>query len=174
MAFNERAVRAAIRAVPNFPKRGIMFRDITPLLKDPNLFGACIDEMAKRLSTLDFDYIAGIESRGFILGVALSQRMHKGFIVLRKAGKLPYHKTVSSYKTEYSIEALEIHNDAVEPGSRVLIVDDLLATGGTASAAANLIKKLNGSVAGYAFLIELAALDGRSKLKDRIYSLITY
>lgn len=174
MAFNEHAVRSAIRAVPNFPKRGVMFRDITPLLKDPDLFGSCIDEMVKRLSLLEFDYIAGIESRGFIFGVALAQRMHKGFVVIRKAGKLPYSKTALPYKTEYSIGALEMHNDAVEPGKRVLVVDDLLATGGTAAAAAGLITKLNGSVAGYAFLIELAALGGRSKLQEKIYSLINY
>ena len=174
MGFNEHAVRSAIRAVSNFPKRGVMFRDITPLLKQPELFDSCIHEMAKRLSVLEFDYIAGIESRGFIFGVSLAQRMHKGFIVLRKAGKLPYYKTAFSYKTEYSIEVLEIHNDAVEPGKRVLIVDDLLATGGTAAAAADLIKKLNGSVIGYSFLIEIIALKGREKLHGNVQSLLKY
>lgn len=151
-----------------------MFRDITPLLKNPELFGMCVDEMAKRLSVLNFDYVAGIESRGFIFGVALALRMRKGFIVLRKSGKLPYKKTSSAYRTEYSIEVLEMHNDAVEPGKRVLIVDDLLATGGTALAATNLIKKLNGFVVGYGFLIELSALGGHEKLSGSVNSLLKY
>lgn len=160
----EELVKSRIRDIPDYPKPGIMFRDITPLLKDHNAFDSCIEELAKRLSGTDFDYIAGIEARGFIIGSALAYKMGKGFVPIRKSGKLPYKKISKDYFLEYGVETIEMHEDAVEKGSKVIIVDDLLATGGTASASASLVQDLGASVAGFAFVVELSGLKGRAKL----------
>ncbi|MDE1768186.1 MAG: adenine phosphoribosyltransferase [Candidatus Micrarchaeota archaeon] len=168
-------IKGKIRTIPNYPKPGISFRDITPLLKDAMAFNLAIDALAEKISEKDFDYIAGIEARGFIIGSALSYKLRKGFIPIRKKGKLPYEKIGIDYELEYGKETLEVHKDAAEKGSKVLIVDDLLATGGTAKAAAQLITKIGAKVYGYAFVVELSSLDGRKKLGEgRIIYLVAY
>jgi adenine phosphoribosyltransferase len=164
-----------IRHVPDFPKAGILFYDITTLLRDPLGFAATIDMLATPYVDQGIDAVIGIESRGFILGGAVAQRIGAGFIPIRKPGKLPAKALKESYALEYGTDALEIHEDAVEKGQRVLIVDDVLATGGTAAAAAQLVKKLGGELHGLAFLIELLFLDGRAKLAgERVYSVVQY
>ncbi len=168
-------IRDKIRAIPDYPKKGIVFRDITPVLKDPVLFSLAVSKMQKLLEGLSFDYVVGIESRGFIFGAALAHAIGKGFIPARKEGKLPYKKISRSYALEYSTATLEMHSDALEKGSSVVIVDDLLATGGTAKAAAELVESLGARVSGYAFLIELSDLKGREKLAGgKVISLISY
>ena len=155
-----------IRSIKDFPKEGIIFRDITTLLKDGDALYESIDQIEKSVEDLTFDIIIGPESRGFIFGVPLAYKMRKGFVPVRKAGKLP-HKVVSqSYELEYGTATIEIHEDAILPGQRVLIVDDLLATGGTAKDIVKLIEKMGGEVAGFSFLIELNGLSGRENLKD--------
>lgn len=155
-----------IRAIKDFPKEGIIFRDITTLLKDGEALFESINQIEKSVEDLNFDIIIGPESRGFIFGVPLAYKIRKGFVPVRKAGKLP-HKVVSqSYELEYGTATIEIHEDAILPGQRVLIVDDLLATGGTAKAIVKLIEKMGGEVAGFSFLIELNGLGGRENLKD--------
>ena len=171
----EDLIKSRIRAIPDYPKPGIMFRDITPLLKDSVVFGKCIDLMAEKVSKYDFDYIAGIEARGFIVGSVLSYKTGKGFIPIRKKGKLPYAKISKDYLLEYGMETIEIHKDSVERDSKVLIVDDLLATGGTASAAADLIKSLGAKISGYAFIVELQFLEGRKRLSgDKVTVRVKY
>ena len=172
--FDEQAVRNAIRDVKDYPKPGIVFKDITPLLKDPDLFGACIEELAKRLEGKKINYIAGVESRGFILGTALAARMGKGFIPIRKKGKLPYKTVEKSYDLEYGSATIEMHRDALRKGQSVIIADDLLATGGTSAAAAQLVESIGGKVTAFAFVIELGFLKGRQKLKGEIISLVNY
>ena len=168
-------IKGAIRTIPDYPKKGIMFRDITTLLKDGRAFSACIDELAIWAKGKDADYIVGIEARGFIIGAALAAKLGLGFVPARKKGKLP-HKTISKkYKLEYGEEEIEIHMDAIEKGSSVIIADDLLATGGTARAVADLVESVGGRIAGMAFLIELTELNGREKLKGYdINSLLKY
>jgi adenine phosphoribosyltransferase len=164
-----------IRHVPDFPKTGILFYDITTLLRDPMGFKAAIDLLATPYSTRDIDVIVGIESRGFILGAAVAERIGAGFVPIRKPGKLPSKALKESYDLEYGKDALEIHADAIESGQRVLIVDDVLATGGTAAAATQLVRKLGADLQGLAFLIELIALNGRSKLAgEQAYSVLQY
>lgn len=164
-----------IRDIPDFPKPGIIFKDITPVLKDPELLKLCIDRIRDKISDIDVDYIVGIESRGFIFGSALAYAMGVGFIPIRKPGKLPYKKKSITYTLEYGEDTLEIHEDAVEKGKKVLIVDDLLATGGTAAATINLLEGLGADVVGALFLIELLALKGREKLfACKVTSLISY
>ena len=171
----ELLVRGRIRDIPDYPKKGIVFKDITPLLKDKGAFEACIDELAKDVRGLKPDYIVGMESRGFILGGALAYKLKLGFIPARKQGKLPYDKVSRSYGLEYGTATLEMHKDAIERGSKILIVDDLLATGGTAKATAGLVEELGGKVLGFAFLIELAELNGRKALPaGEVISLIKY
>ena len=164
-----------IRTIPHFPKQGIMFKDITTLLMDPHAFRHAIREMMHYFDGSNITKVASAESRGFIFGAVLAHEMHAGFVPLRKPGKLP-HKTIrQEFETEYSTDAFEIHEDAIEPGDKVLIVDDLLATGGTVEAAVKLIEKLGGSVEGISFLIELSFLNGREKIKDYdVFSLINY
>lgn len=182
MAFNEsisaedmEALIGHIRDVPDYPKKGILFKDITPLLKSPEAFKSCVDSLAHMVSGVDFDYVLGVESRGFILGSALAYKIGKGFVPARKKGKLPYKTISQEYALEYGTATLEMHIDAVEKGSRVLIVDDLLATGGTAKATAQLVEKLGATVVGIAFVIELGFLEGRSKLTPyEVCSLIKY
>jgi adenine phosphoribosyltransferase len=159
------ALKQKIRHVPDFPKAGILFYDVTTLLRDPDGFRVAIDSLASPFQGRGIDVVVGIESRGFILGSAVADRIGAGFVPIRKAGKLPSVTVRASYDLEYGSDSLEMHRDAVEPGQRVLIVDDLLATGGTARAAVGLVKELGGRVEGVAFLIELVDLNGRSKLE---------
>jgi adenine phosphoribosyltransferase len=164
-----------IRHVPDFPKAGILFYDITRLLRDPQGFRFTVDMLSTPYQVQGIDAVVGIESRGFILGAAVSQRIGAGFIPIRKPGKLPAKALTASYDLEYGQDSLQIHEDAVEAGQRILIVDDVLATGGTAAAAAQLVKKLGGELHGMAFLIELLFLNGRTKIAgERIHSLLQY
>jgi len=164
-----------IRDIPDFPKQGILFRDITPALSCPEAFKAICDTLSERYSEYKIDKIAGIEARGFIFGSILAYKLDKGFIPLRKPGKLPDKTASVSYDLEYGKASLEIHLDAVDKGDSVLIVDDLLATGGTASAAAELIEKAGGNVTEIVSIIELSDLDGRKMLSGHpFYSLISY
>ena len=164
-----------IRHVPDFPKAGILFYDITTLLREPQGFRAAIDMLATPYEGQAIDVVVGIESRGFILGAAVAERIRAGFIPIRKPGKLPSKALKETYDLEYGKDALEIHEDAVQEGQRVLIVDDVLATGGTAAAATQLVKKLGGTLHGLAFLIELIALDGKSRLPgEKVYSVLKY
>jgi adenine phosphoribosyltransferase len=169
------AIRTAIRDVPDFPKPGIMFKDITPLLADPTLFRAATDEMARAFEHDGITHIVAIESRGFILGAPVAQRLRASFIPIRKPGKLPFRTHRVDYALEYGTDALEGHLDAFTIGGRAVLVDDVLATGGTASAACQLIETLGGTVVSCAFLLELGFLNGRSKLAGRrIESLVTF
>ena len=164
-----------IRHVPDFPKPGILFYDITTLLRDPNGFTATIDRLSAPYLQQSIDLVVGIESRGFILGAAVAQRIGAGFIPMRKPGKLPHRRRTARYNLEYGTDPLEIHEDAVEHGQRVLIVDDVLATGGTAGAAAQLVRQLGGELHGLAFLIELLFLNGKSKLTgEKVFSVLQY
>ena len=164
-------IKSKIRTIPDHPKKGIMFRDITTLIKDPVGFRLVIDTLTQRYITgeVDFDVIVGIEARGFIIGGALSYTLGKGFVPIRKLGKLPGDVERHEYELEYGTDTVEIHKDAVEKGVKVLVVDDLLATGGTALAAAALIEKLGGVVAEMAFIVNLPDVGGEKKLKDRKY-----
>jgi len=168
-------IRSKIRDVPDFPKPGIVFKDITPILSDPSAFNMCLDLMAERYDGKPLDAIVGIESRGFIFGAALAARMRKAFVPARKPGKLPSATHKVAYSLEYGHDAVEIHQDAVAPGERVLIVDDLIATGGTAWAACELVRRLGGEVIGATFAIELTFLNGGERLAPvPIYSLLQY
>src|SRR5687767_12363043 len=162
-----------IRHVPDFPKAGILFYDITTLLRDPVGFTTTVDLLSTPYDGERIDVVVGIESRGFILGAAVAQRIGAGFIPIRKPGKLPAKAIKESYDLEYGKDALEIHADAVENGQRVLIVDDVLATGGTAAAATQLVRKLGGELHGLAFLIELLFLNGKAKLPgENVHSVL--
>ena len=168
-------LKKCIRDVPNFPKEGIIFKDITTLLKNPVAFKKAIDLLAKEFRKQKVDYIVGVEARGFIFGAALAYKMNVGFVPVRKKGKLPYKTRSISYQLEYGTDTLEIHEDALSPKSRVLIVDDLLATGGTIRAVSDLIRAQKAVIAGVAFLVELSFLEGKNKLKDLpIYSILKY
>ena len=175
MATIDDKLRAAIRDIPDFPKPGIMFKDISPLLADPKLFRATIDRFVEQWAGEHVDVVVGMESRGFLFGAPLAMELSAAFVPARKPGKLPY-KTVSvSYDLEYGSNTLEMHIDAIKPGQKVLVVDDLLATGGTAKATRELIEKLGGQVAAYCFVVELGFLDGRSALGDaRVDSLLIF
>lgn len=167
--------KALIREVPDFPKPGILFYDITTLLKDARAFRAILDELAARYRGKNIEKIVGIESRGFILGGPLSDRLKAGFVPVRKPGKLPADSFEVKYNLEYGSNSLAIHRDAVQMGERVLVVDDLLATGGTAAATVHLLRQLGADIVGLAFLVELTSLKGRDKLDGcEVYSLITY
>lgn len=164
-----------IRSIPDYPKPGINFRDITPLLKDKEAFRNCIKALQQRIKDMRVDYIVGIDARGFIIGSALAYAMGVGFIPARKKGKLPYKSISVDYALEYGTATLEMHKDSLEEGDHVLIVDDLLATGGTARAVGEMVKKLGAKIEGYAFIIELSDLKGREKLeKYPVISLIKY
>ncbi len=162
-------IKSRIRTIPDYPKKGIMFRDITTLIKDAVGFRLVIDGLAQRYTghTGDFDLIAGIESRGFILGGALAYELGKGFVPIRKKGKLPAEKLSQEYQLEYGTDSVEIHRDAIMKGQKVLLVDDLLATGGTALAAAGLIERLGGKVFEMAFIVSLPDVGGEKRLKEK-------
>lgn len=157
-------LKALIRTVPDFPKPGILFRDITTLLRDPAGFHACIEALAAAAAPFSFGRVVGIESRGFIVGAALALRLGRGFVPIRKPGKLPAENFGHDYELEYGTDRVEMHADALDPGERVLLVDDLLATGGTALAACRLIAMAQARVAASAFVIELEGLPGRTRL----------
>lgn len=164
-----------IRDVPDFPLPGVLFKDITPVLADPKLFAACVDLLVGDLKPGMIDSVVGIDARGFIFASAVAYRLQAGFVPVRKKGKLPYQTYEESYQLEYGANTVAIHVDAIQPGSRVLLVDDLLATGGTASAAANLLRRLGANIVEITFFIELAFLCGRQRLKDfPIRSLVVY
>ena len=164
-----------IREVPDFPKPGILFKDITTLLKDPAALDAAIRQLADPYRNAGVSLVAGIESRGFILGAAVARDLGAGFVPIRKSGKLPSKTATASYVLEYGADNIEIHTDAVAHGQRVLLLDDLLATGGTMEAAVRLVKGLGGQIHGISFLIELTALNGRSRLKgEAVTALISY
>lgn len=162
-------IKSRIRTVPHWPKKGIMFRDITTLLKDPVGLKICIDEFIKRYEKKDIDIVVGIDSRGFILGGAIAYLLGKGFVPVRKKGKLPAETEKEEYALEYGTDTIEIHKDAIEKGQKVLIIDDLIATGGTAIAAGKLVKKLGGVVVEFGFIVDLPDLGGRKKLEQHGY-----
>lgn len=169
-------IKSKIRDIADFPREGIVFKDITTVLRDPIAFKHAVDLLARHFEKQKINYIAGIEARGFIFGSALAYKLGIGFIPIRKPGKLPSKTARISYDLEYGTDSLEIHVDAVEPGKRVLIVDDLLATGGTAEAAIKLVKKIGGVIVGIAFVVELEFLKGREKLPEdcKITRLISF
>ena len=170
-------LKSKIRTIPDFPRKGIMFRDITTLLKDAEAFGRVVDFFCERYERMEIGLVAGIESRGFIIGGALADRLHKGFVPVRKAGKLPSKTERESYELEYGRAVVEVHVDAIPTGSRVLIVDDLIATGGTMAAAVNLVKRLGGKVVECAVIIELPGLHGREIIEQgghALFSLVEF
>jgi adenine phosphoribosyltransferase len=168
-------LRHAIRNVPDFPKPGIQFKDITPVLADPTLFATCIDLLVDRHKPGEIDTVVGIDARGFIFASAAALRLGAGFVPVRKKGKLPYTTHEQSYDLEYGSNTIAIHTDAVKPGSRVLLIDDLLATGGTAEAAALLLQKVGAQILEAAFLIELKDLAGRNRIRHcPVRSLVVY
>ena len=167
--------KALIRDIPDFPKPGILFRDLTTLWKDPEGWRSLVDQMAEVCQGLSPQYIAGMESRGFILGAAIAYKLGIGFIPVRKPGKLPAAVYAASYDLEYGSDRLEMHQDACEPGSKVLIVDDLIATGGTAAATARLVTQAQAELVGFVFAVELLALNGRQNLPEvPFFSIIQY
>ena len=164
-----------VRTVPNFPEEGVMFRDITTVLKDPDGFHLAIDELKKRLDGLDFDVFVGMESRGFIFGAPLAYEMGKGLVLIRKKGKLPCETVSRDYDLEYGTATIEMHRDSIRPGQKVVMVDDLIATGGTAKAGIDLVEELGGEVVKVLFLMELKGLHGRDQLRGYdVDSVISY
>jgi len=164
-----------IRDIPDWPKPGVLFKDITTLLKEPEAFREAVDRLAEPFKDKDIDLVVSIEARGFIFGGALAYKLGAGFVPARKPGKLPAETIKEEYALEYGTDALEVHKDAIKPGQKVLLFDDVLATGGTLSAAARLIERLGGEIVGIALLIDLTFLKGREKLKKyEVYSLIEY
>jgi adenine phosphoribosyltransferase len=171
----ENYLKEKIRDIPDWPQKGVMFRDITTLLKDPEAFKKSVDALEEKVSELNFESFVAVESRGFIFGSVLADRMKKGLIPVRKPGKLPYETISESYGLEYGTDTLAMHVDALSKGSRVVLIDDLIATGGSAQAVTKLVENLGGEVAACLFLIELTFLDGREKLKKyEIHSVIRY
>jgi adenine phosphoribosyltransferase len=168
-------LRARIREVPDFPKPGILFYDITTLLKEPAAFREVIDRMAEQVADTEIDVVVGMESRGFIFSAPLAYQLNAGFVPVRKLGKLPAETIEVEYELEYGTATLEVHRDAIQDGQRVLIVDDLLATGGTVMGTIELVRRLGGEIAGLSFMVELTALHGRDKLGAyKINTLLTY
>ncbi len=164
-----------IREIPDWPKKGILFRDITPLLADPVAFPAAVNALCAGFIDKGIEYIAAVEARGFIFGAAVAEKLHAGFVPIRKKGKLPYKTESITYDLEYGTDTLQVHCDAVKKGAKVLMIDDLLATGGTMAAACKLIEKIGGQIAGISFLIELTGLAGRKKLSGyKINCVISY
>src|SRR6201996_2208946 len=173
----DQQIRAAIRDIPDFPKPGIIFKDITPILKEPALCEGIVDAFVEQLKGIEIDVVAGVESRGFLFGLTLANKLGVPFVPVRKAGKLPYTIKQKAYKLEYGTATIEMHTDAIEPGQHILIHDDLLATGGTVTAASELINEMGGIVAGFAFVVGLGFLNGRERiasLSDHIIVLADY
>lgn len=170
-----KTVKDYIRTIPDFPEKGIMFRDVTSVIQDADGLKLAIDEMIKRLDGLDFDVIAGAESRGFVFGMPIAYALHKPFVMVRKAGKLPCETVSKTYDLEYGTATIEMHKDSIKPGQKVVLVDDLIATGGTMQAAAALVEELGGEVVKMLFLIELAGLNGRKLLsKYDVDAVVSY
>ncbi|MEX1000100.1 MAG: adenine phosphoribosyltransferase [Thermodesulfobacteriota bacterium] len=164
-----------VRDIPDFPKEGIIFHDITPLLQNAKAFESAVNEMAKILEGQEIDYLVGIEARGFIFASALALKLSTGLVIVRKPGKLPYVTINASYDLEYGTDSLEVHRDAIHEGSKVVLIDDLLATGGTAAAAGDLIEQLGGEVLGHCFLVELTELQGYKKVEPHsVWSVLKY
>jgi len=164
-----------IRNIPDWPKKGILFRDITPLLADPGAFEAAVEALCAEFTEAGIEYVAAVEARGFIFGAAVAAKLGAGFVPIRKKGKLPWQTESVSYDLEYGTDTLEVHRDAIGSQAKVLMVDDLLATGGTMAAACRLIEKIGGQVAGIAFLIELLSLRGREKITGyKVTSIVSY
>ena len=155
-----------IRSIPDFPEKGIIFRDVTSILQDPDGLALAIDSMKKKLEGIDFDVIVGTESRGFIFGVPIAYSLHKGFVPVRKKGKLPLEVVSREYDLEYGSSVVEMHKDSIKPGQKVVIVDDLIATGGTIEASIQIIEELGGEVVKVVFMMELSGLKGRERLKS--------
>lgn len=155
-----------VKSIPDFPEPGIIFRDVTSVVQDPDGLKLAIDELIRKLDGVDFDVVAGLESRGFVFGMPVAYALGKGFVMVRKKGKLPRETVSRSYDLEYGSASIEIHRDAILPGQRVVVIDDLIATGGSAEAACKLVEELGGTVVKVLFLMELAGLKGREKLKD--------
>src|SRR3954449_449856 len=175
MGVDAAVVRAHVRDIPDYPQPGIVFRDITPLLAAPDVFAGTVDALAAPFEGERIDKVVGVEARGFVFAAPVAYRHGAGFVPVRKPGKLPWEIEREEYELEYGTDLLEIHRDAVLPGERVLIVDDVIATGGTAAATARLVERLGGEVIGFGFIIELAFLKGREQLQGRdVVSLITY
>lgn len=175
ITLNHENLKQFIRNVPDFPKKGIVFRDITTLLKEKKAFATVCDILTERYSDKNIDKVVGIESRGFIVGAAIAHRLGAGFVPVRKPGKLPATTLRQNYQLEYGTDALEIHTDAINLGDRVLLHDDLLATGGTMAATTKLVEQLGGTIVGISFLIELTFLHGRDRLKNYdIFSIVSY
>ena len=169
------SLESKIRAIPGFPRPGVVFRDITPLVGDPAMLRLAVHQLVHPFTGEHIDAVAGMEARGFIFGALVAQELSVGFVPLRKPGKLPYDVQSVSYELEYGTASLEAHIDAINPGDRILLVDDLIATGGTASASCELVERLGGEIAACAFVIELDDLGGRARLPDRrVYSLVHY
>jgi adenine phosphoribosyltransferase len=168
-------LKARIRDVPDFPKPGILFKDVTPVLADPRLFGRVVNAMSAPFRGRHINKVVGVEARGFLLGAPIALALHAGFAPARKPGKLPWKTVTERYALEYGDDGLQLHEDAVKPGDQVLIVDDLLATGGTAEATTRLVTKLGGEVVGYSFLISLDFLPGRERLgQQKVCALLSY
>lgn len=175
MKNNSIDLKKYIRSIPDWPKEGILFRDITPLLADSEALLAAVDALCSGFADAGVEYVAAVEARGFIFGSAVAEKLGAGFVPIRKKGKLPFETQSITYDLEYGTDTLEVHTDAVRKGSNVLMVDDLLATGGTMAAACQLIEKTGGTIIGISFLIELCDLDGRKKLKGySIKSVLVY
>ncbi|MCP4130208.1 MAG: adenine phosphoribosyltransferase [bacterium] len=170
---NTELIKSKIRNIPDFPKEGIIFRDITTLLQDAEGLKLVIDEFVSRYSGMKIDVVAGIEARGFILAGAVAERLGKGFVPIRKAGKLPFKTISHEYELEYGTDTIEMHVDSIEEGARVLVIDDLLATGGTSLAGAKLIEKLGGQVVELAFIVDLPDVGGNTKIKESGYEMFT-
>jgi adenine phosphoribosyltransferase len=166
-------VGQTLRAIPDYPKPGILFQDITPVLRDGSLFRAVVAEMSRPFSAVGVSHVLGIEARGFILGGAVATYLGAGFVPARKPGKLPWERTTEAYDLEYGSDALEAHRDAVGSGDRVLVVDDVLATGGTARAAGQLVRSLGAELVGWTFLLEISALHGRERLTGSLCHVVT-
>jgi adenine phosphoribosyltransferase len=175
MAKEQLLLTQYIRAIPDWPKAGILFRDITPLLADPQAFPAAVEALCAPFKRAGVAYVAGVEARGFIFGAAVATKLRAGFIPIRKKGKLPWQTESVTYDLEYGTDCIEMHRDAVTPGARVLLVDDLLATGGTMQAACRLMEKVGAEIVGIAVVIELTDLNGRQRLAPhKIHALISY
>ena len=172
---NNCLLEKSIRNIPDFPKPGILFRDVTTLIQDKAAFKKSVDLLAKKYKNLKIDKVVGVEARGFIFGAAVAYKIGAGFVPVRKKGKLPHETISTTYELEYGTDTLEIHKDAVTPGEKVLIIDDLLATGGTVEAVIQLVKQLGGKIGGIGFVIELVDLNGKDKFKEYpIYSLVKF